>query len=261
MNSPAPATPPPPIGVVAQPCAVKLPLSLDWGQVCRYAADNAALPPATKRRVIFFGDSITELWIKRDPTLFQNDVLDRGISGETTSQMLVRFRQDVIDLHPAVVQILAGTNDIAGNTGPTTLAQIQGNIQTMAELAKAHGITVMLASIPPSLKYNWQPSVDPRPSIAAMNAWLKAYAKRNGFIYIDYYAVLNDGNGGYKAGYSSDGVHPSVAGFAAMRPVAQRAVKEALKAARETLPPEAKRSESPADDVVACRSLVRTSRT
>lgn len=232
MNSPAPATPPPPVGVVAEPCAVKLPLSLDWGQVCRYAADNAELPPATKHRVILFGDSITELWIKRDPTLFQNDVLDRGISGETTSQMLVRFRQDVIDLHPAVVQILAGTNDIAGNTGPTTLAQIQGNIQTMADLAKAHGITVMLASIPPSLKYSWQPSIDPVPSIAAMNAWLKSYAKRNGFIYVDYYAVLNNGKSDYLPGFSTDDTHPSVAGFAAMRPVAERAIQAALKARR-----------------------------
>ncbi len=205
---------------------------MDWGQVCTFAAANAALPPATRHRVIFFGDSITELWIQRDPAFFQNDLLDRGISGQTTSQMLVRFREDVIDLHPAVVQILAGTNDIAGNTGPTSLAQIQSNIETMSELAKAHGITVMLASIPPSVKYFWRPSVDPRPSIAATNAWLKTYAKRNGFIYADYYAVLSDGNGGYKAGYSGDDVHPSVAGFAAMRPIAARAVKEALKAAR-----------------------------
>lgn len=232
LNSPAPATPPPPIGVVAQTCSQKLPLAMDWGQICRFAAANAALPPATKHRVVLFGDSITELWIRRDPTLFHNDILDRGISGQTTSQMLVRFREDAIDLHPAVVQILAGTNDIAGNTGPTTLAQIQDNIETMAELAKAHGITVMLASIPPSVKYNWSLSVNPEPSIAAMNTWLKAYAKRNGFIYVDYYAVLNNGNGGYKAGYSSDGTHPSVAGFAAMRPVAERAIETALKAAR-----------------------------
>lgn len=232
MNSPAPATPPPQVGVVASPCSVPLPLALDWGQVCTFSAANAALPPATKHRVILFGDSITELWIQRDPALFQNDILDRGISGQTTSQMLVRFREDVIDLHPAVVQILAGTNDIAGNTGPVTLAQIQGNIETMAELAKAHGITVMLASIPPAVKYFWRPSVDPQPSIAAMNAWLKAYAKRSGCIYVDYYAALNNGRGGYKPGFSSDGVHPSVAGFAAMRPVAQRAIREALRAAR-----------------------------
>ncbi|HEY5258194.1 MAG TPA: GDSL-type esterase/lipase family protein [Candidatus Baltobacteraceae bacterium] len=221
-------TPPVAAGVVAFPCAVALPLSQDWGQVCTFAAANAALGPASDHRVVFFGDSITELWIQRDPTLFTDDILDRGISGQTTSQMLVRFREDVIALHPAIVQIMAGTNDIAGNTGPTTLAQIQGNVATMAEQARTHGITVILASIPPADAYFWQPSIDPRPSILALNAWMEEYARRNGLVYADYWSALSDDRGAFKPRLSLDGAHPSIAGYAAMRPAADAALARAM---------------------------------
>jgi lysophospholipase L1-like esterase len=207
-------------------------LGLDWSQRCRYQRENAALPAATPARVVFLGDSITEGWKLTDPGFFSGERLDRGISGQTTEQMLVRFRADVIELHPAVVHIMAGTNDIAGNTGATSLALIQGNIASMTELARAHGERVILASIPPASRFIWQPLLRPAAAVIAMNEWLRAYAAREQLIYVDYYAVLNDGQGGMKAEYSSDGTHPNAAGYAAMRPLAEAALRRTLAAGR-----------------------------
>lgn len=207
-------------------------LSRDWGQLCRYQQQNAALPPATRTRVVFFGDSLTDNWQNLQPDFFGPQQLDRGISGQTTGQMLVRFRADVIDLHPAVVHILAGTNDIAGNNGPTSLAIIQGNIASMAEQARAHGARVIIASILPAARFGWRPEIEPVAAIAAMNAWLRDYAAREHFIYVDYFAALNDGHGGFKAELASDGVHPNVAGYALMRPLAEQAVRQALQQPR-----------------------------
>jgi len=204
-------------------------LSRDWGQLCRYQQANAALPPATRSRVVFFGDSLTDNWQNLQPEFFGPQRLDRGISGQTTAQMLVRFRADVLDLHPAVVHILAGTNDIAGNGGPTSLAIIQGNIASMAEQARAHGVRVILASILPAAHFGWRPQVDPVAAIAAMNGWLRAYAAREHFVYVDYFAVLDDGHGGFKATLADDGVHPNAAGYALMRPLAEAAVRQALR--------------------------------
>ena len=203
-------------------------LSLDWGQQCRYEAENAALGPPTPARVVFMGDSITEGWKNHDAELFTHDRLDRGISGQTTPQMLLRFRADVLDLHPAVVHILAGTNDIAGNTGATSLARIQANIASMAELARAHGVRVIIASILPVAQYGWGSQLRPAATIAAMNDALRSYAAREHFAYVDYYAVLNDGQGGFKAALAYDGVHPNAAGYAAMRPLAEAALRQAL---------------------------------
>lgn len=203
-------------------------LSLDWGQLCRYQQENAALPPTTGTRVVFLGDSITEGWKNLQPEFFGPDRLDRGISGQTTEQMLVRFRADVIDLHPAVVQIMAGTNDIAGNGGSTSLAIIQENIASMAEQARAHGAHVIIASILPAARFGWRPQLQPAASIAAMNDWLRGYAAREHYIYVDYYAALNDGHGGLKAALADDGVHPNIAGYAAMRPLAEAALRQAL---------------------------------
>jgi lysophospholipase L1-like esterase len=201
--------------------------SLDWGQLCRYRGENAALPPASPARVVFLGDSITEGWKEAEPDFFGSDQLDRGISGQTTPQMLVRFRADVIELHPAIVHIMAGTNDIAGNTGRTSLAIIQGNIASMAEQARAHGVRVILASVPPVAQFPWSPALRPAATIVAMNEWLRAYAARERFVYVDYHAVLSDGQGGFKAALSGDGVHPNAAGYAAMRPLAESAIKQA----------------------------------
>jgi lysophospholipase L1-like esterase len=202
--------------------------SLDWGQLCRYRDENAALPPATARRIVMIGDSITEGWKETDPSFFGNDVLDRGISGQTTSQMLVRFRRDVLDLHPAVVHIMAGTNDIAGNSGPVTYDIVQGNLESMVEQAKSHGIRVVLAAIPPAAKFSWVPEIQPVEAIRTLNAWLHAYAEREHLVWVDYGTVLDDGRGGIRPQYADDGVHANAAGYAAMRPLAADALRRAL---------------------------------
>ena len=203
-------------------------LRLDWAQLCRYAPANAQLSGATTSRVVFLGDSITDSWINLDPALFTGDRLDRGISGQTTGQMLLRFRPDVLELHPAVVHILAGTNDIAGNTGSTSLAIIEGNIASMAELAHAHGIRVIIASVLPVAQYGWRSQVQPIETIKALNDWLRAYAARDHDVYVDYYAVLDDGHGGFKSALAFDGVHPNREGYAAMHALAEAAIAKAL---------------------------------
>ncbi len=159
---------------------------------------------------------------------FVDDVLDRGISGQTTAQMLVRLRSDVLDLHPAVVHIMAGTNDVAGNTGPTSLADIQGNIASMVEQARAHGARVILASVPPAAAIPWRPQVQPMPAIAAMNDWLRRYAAREHLVYVDYHTMLSDGRGAFQPRLSEDGVHPNGAAYAVMRPLAAAAIRQAL---------------------------------
>jgi lysophospholipase L1-like esterase len=229
-----------PVGIVAAPCPPHPKpadrearqmwnlhvLTRDHGQLCRYAAQNAALK--TPVRVVFMGDSITDNWIGADATLFTDGIVDRGIGGQTTPQMLIRFRDDVIALHPRAVHIMAGTNDIAGNTGAATMATVQGNIESMAELAHAHGIKVILASIPPAAAFPWSPAKQPAPQIAAFNAWLRGYAKTHGYTYVDYHAALTTAEGGMKPGLSSDGVHPTPAGYAIMRPLALAAIARTL---------------------------------
>lgn len=207
-------------------------LAADWAQLCRYRNENAALPPASGARVVMLGDSITEGWKPADPAFFGGDVIDRGISGQTTGQMLLRLRSDVIELRPAVVHIMAGTNDIAGNRGAQSIETVQGNLASMVELARAHGIHVVLAAIPPVRRFYWNPQVEPVATVAAMNAWLREYAQRKGLTWVDYGAVLGDGAGGIKAEFSGDGVHPNAAGYAAMRPLAQAAIARALRLAR-----------------------------
>lgn len=232
-----------PVGIVADPCPVHPKptdaagwkmwnlhmLTRDFGQVCRYHADNLALIAAHQKvRVVFMGDSITDNWQVLDKTMFGGGLVDRGISGQTTQQMLVRFREDVIALHPQAVHIMAGTNDIAGNTGAATLSFVQGNVESMVELAKLHGIKVILASIPPAAAFPWSPDKQPAPQIIAFNAWLRDYAAHNGFTYLDYHVTLADAQGGMKPGLSSDGVHPTAAGYAMMRPLALAAVARTI---------------------------------
>jgi lysophospholipase L1-like esterase len=190
----------------------------DWAGLCRFRAANDDAVTATERpRVVFMGDSITENWGMGDPELFQHGVLNRGISGQTTPQMLVRFRSDVIALEPRAVHILAGTNDVAGNTGPNRPQDFKNNIMSMAELARAHGIHVILGSIPPAAGFNWRPQVNPVPLIRELNQWLREYASQNGFDYVDYYSVLARPNGELKPELSNDGVHPNRSGYRLMR--------------------------------------------
>jgi len=170
------------------------------------------------------GDSITENWGMADPKLFEHGVLNRGISGQTTPQMLLRFRGDVISLKPRMVHILAGTNDVAGNTGPNRPQDFEDNIMSMAELARAHGIRVILASIPPTASFNWRPQVQPVARIRELNRWLREYAARNRFDYVDYYSVLAGPGGELKAELSNDGVHPNRDGYRLMRALAEKAI-------------------------------------
>jgi lysophospholipase L1-like esterase len=203
-------------------------LAVDFGQRCRYAAENRALGAASPVRVVYLGDSITEGWINAAPAMFAGDVLDRGIGGQTTEQMLVRFRVDVLDLHPAVVHIMAGTNDVAGNRGATTVATIEGNIRSLVEQARANGIAVVLASIPPASGFGWSPVERAGDTIVAINAWLRDYARRERIVYVDYHAALTDGHGGMQREFSEDGVHPGRAGYEVMRPLALAGVQAAL---------------------------------
>jgi lysophospholipase L1-like esterase len=205
--------------------------SQDWANLARFSDDNDLLktPVNGEKRVVFMGDSITEGWSELAPDFFAGKAyINRGISGQTTPQMLVRFREDVIRLAPAVVVILAGTNDIAENTGPTTLDVIAGNIASMAELARASGIRVVICSVLPAFDYPWRPGLHPDKKIPALNAMLKEYAAREGFVYLDYFSAMTDGKNGLQQRLTSDGVHPTAAGFNVMGPMAESAIETAL---------------------------------
>lgn len=206
----------------------------DFGQLARYRDANAALgaPKAGEGRVVFFGDSITDIW-KLDESFPGKPYVNRGIGGQTTPQMLVRFRQDVIDLQPKVVVILAGTNDIAGNTGPMRNEDIEANYASFAELAKAHGIKVIYSSLLPVHNYT-ERSKDffaqrPQSRILALNEWLKYYCAKNNLIYLDYFSVMVDDKGMMKKDLADDGLHPNAAGFKIMAPLAESAIEKALK--------------------------------
>jgi lysophospholipase L1-like esterase len=205
-------------------------LLLDFGNLARFHdADMKLGPPAAgEDRVVFMGDSITEGW-NLEESFPGKPYVNRGISGQTSSQMVLRFRQDVIDLKPKVVVILAGTNDFAENTGPVTLEQIEGNLMSMAELARANDISVVLCSVLPSVHFSWHPELpDPAPRIAALNKWAEAYAAEKN-VYVDYYSAMKDPAGGLPPNLSKDGVHPLPAGYAIMAPLAESGIEQALK--------------------------------
>lgn len=218
----------------------------DWASLCRYRAENAALHRPAAQRVVFMGDSITEFWKLAHPEFFVDNFVDRGISGQTTAQMLIRFRQDVIALKPAVVHILAGTNDIAGNGGPTTLEAIRNNIASMVDLALINDIRVVLASVPPAGAFPWRPSIiEPAEHIVELNEWLRRLARERNLIYVDYHEPLADERDAMKQTFSNDGVHPNRDGYSVMEPLARRAIDQALAAStaaspKPTLPPVAR---------------------
>ncbi len=219
-------------------------LLTDWPDLAKYREADAAFPPPApgEDRVVFMGDSITQIWpfhaeypvaypLAKDSEFFPGKpYINRGISGQTTPQMLVRFRQDVIDLHPRVVVILAGTNDLAGNTGPESIEDIEGNLKSMSDLAHANGIRVVLCSILPAFDYPWRPGIEPSPKIVALNQWMKSYAAEKGDVYVDYYAAMVDARGGLPSSISIDGVHPNKAGFEIMAPLAEAGIEQALRA-------------------------------
>jgi len=215
------------IGLLAGAVSAQPPAD-DWGQLARYRDDDATqIASGQKPGIVLLGDSITEGWVSKRPGVFTGQRIDRGISGQTTPQMLVRFRQDVIALHPKVVQIMAGTNDIAGNTGPMTPEMTEANIMDMTELAQANGIKVILASIPPASGFPWRPGLEVTDKISALNDWLRAYAAAHHAVYADYWSAMQDGHGGMKPGLAYDGVHPTEQGYDVMLPVLDAALKQA----------------------------------
>jgi lysophospholipase L1-like esterase len=240
--APAPALPSCPELAAAVQAAVRNDARLaDWPNVGRYRDANRALaaPAAGENRVVFMGDSITDSWPQPrfGPFFPGKPYVGRGISGQTTPQMLIRFRPDVIALKPKAVVILAGTNDIAGNTGSMTDEQIAGNLASMAELAKANGIRVVFSSILPVSEYHVRPgdaappqtTRRPMARITALNTWMKEYAAANGHVYLDYVAAMTDAKGLLRAELSEDDLHPNAAGYAVMAPLAEAAIQAALK--------------------------------
>lgn len=205
--------------------------SQDWANLKRFQEANASLtmPDEGQHRVVFMGNSITEGWSRVSPVFFEGKpYVNRGISGQTTPQMLLRFRQDVIDLNPSVVVILAGINDIAGNTGPSTLEMIEDNIISMAQLAMAHDIEVVLCSVLPAADFPWRPGMDPGPKVVALNQLIKAFAEQEGLEYVDYFSATVEGDFALRADLGEDGVHPNAAGYALMEPLVEAAISETL---------------------------------
>ncbi|MDY6922341.1 MAG: alpha/beta hydrolase fold domain-containing protein [Pseudomonadota bacterium] len=235
---------PPPVGMVDQPCVAAPPpaapaatdagvaaqrqammdrMRRDWPGLCRYRGANEALA-GTPVRAVFIGDSITEFWEAAAPDLFREGVVNRGIGAQTSPQMLVRFYQDVIALKPDVVHIMAGTNDIAGNSGPSRPEDFKNNIRAMTEIARANDIRVVLGSIPPSARFYWRPELQPASRIAELNAWLREFARDQGAGFVDYAAAMAGPDGGMRPGLSHDGVHPADEGYAVMTPLAMAAL-------------------------------------
>lgn len=214
------------------PTPEELRLHTDWPFLQRYAAENAADRdlPVERRRVVFIGDSITQGWRDSHPAFFaDNGLLGRGIGGQVTAQMLVRFWPDVVALKPAAVHILAGVNDIAQNAGPYDPAATQADLQAMTVLAQASGIAVILGAVTPVAEFPWRPGLGPTAKVRTLNAWLSSYAAQRGAVLADYTRVLDDGAGGMKTGLAYDGVHPTREGYAVMEPVALAAIASALR--------------------------------
>jgi acyl-CoA thioesterase I len=211
----------------------------DWSFLAKFRDADKQLPPPApgETRVVFMGDSITEGWgmkgtagaPDRGEFFPGKPYINRGISGQTTPQMLVRFRQDVVLLKPKLVVLLAGTNDIAENTGKETLEEIGNNIASMSDLARANGIRVVLCSVLPASDFHWHKGLEPAPKIRALNAWIKEYAAKNGLVYVDYYSSMANSEGGLKTELSPDGVHPNKAGYDLMGPLAEAGITEALR--------------------------------
>jgi lysophospholipase L1-like esterase len=204
-------------------------LAQDWANLAKYETQNNQLPPkhSGEKRIVLLGDSITEFWLTTHPEFFsKKHYIDRGISGQTTPQMLIRFRPDVINIQADVVIILAGVNDIAGNTGPTTLAKIFDNIQSMVELAKANKIKVILCSVLPANNFYWRPNEKAAETIIQLNQLIQSYAKQHHIPYVDYHSAMADAKKGLPKEFSDDGVHPNLKGYLTMEPLLEKAIQQ-----------------------------------
>jgi lysophospholipase L1-like esterase len=205
--------------------------SQDWADLNRFKAANDSISTIQNNedRIVFMGNSITIGWLKHRPEFFEGKpFINRGISGQTTPQMLIRFRQDVVNLKPKVVVLLAGTNDIAGNTGPSTIEMIMDNIKGMSEIAQANGIKVILSSTLPVYDYPWKPGLEPAGKIVQLNTLIKEYAESNDHIYLDYFSAMVDERNGLPKKYAKDEVHPTVEGYMIMEPLVEAAIEDAL---------------------------------
>ena len=203
----------------------------DWPNFKEFKEANIELSSLIndEKRVVFMGNSITIGWLQTNPNFFEGKpYVNRGISGQTTPQMLVRFRADVIDIQAAAVVILAGTNDIAGNTGPSTLEMILDNIKSITEIAQANGVKVILCSVLPAYDYPWRPGLEPNIKIPKLNAMIKEYAEASQVHYLDYFNALDDGNNGIITDYTYDGVHLTSKGYQVMEPMVEKALKSVL---------------------------------
>jgi len=216
--------------VAALPAAAQT--TTDWPNLAKYRDSNTVLPApkSGENRVVFMGNSITEGWKRYWAAEFAGKpYVNRGIGGQTTPQMLIRFRQDVIALKPKAVVILAGTNDIAGNTGPSTLEMIEDNLASMADIARMNGVRVVLCSVLPVYDYPWRPGLEPAPKIVALNAWMKHYADSTHSVYVDYHSAMRDDRQGMRAELASDGVHPNEMGYKIMVPLVEAGIDSALR--------------------------------
>ncbi len=204
----------------------------DWANLKKYAEadENLVRPASNENRVVFMGNSITEYWVKLDSSFFANkEYVGRGISGQTSPQMLLRFRQDVINLKPTIVVILAGTNDIAENTGPIALKDILGNIISMTQLAEANNIRVILCSVLPAYDFSWHHGLQPAEKIVKLNSMIKSYCDENNIIYADFYSSMVDERNGLDKKYTEDGVHPTSAGYKIMDRIIEKSIQQAIK--------------------------------
>lgn len=202
-------------------------IAQDWPNLGRYTIENKQLLEQANMqdRIVFMGNSITEGWKQARPNFFaRQNYINRGISGQTTPQMLVRFRQDVIDLNPKVVVILAGINDIAGNTGPSNIEMIADNIFSMAEIAAANDIEVILCSVLPTNDFPWKPGEEPALKVIALNTVLKEYASKKKLTYVDYFSAMSDDSMGLKKDLGYDGIHPNEKGYSVMEPIVEEAI-------------------------------------
>lgn len=208
-------------------------MSQDWANLSKYRKSNKEIIENKNfPKVVFMGNSITEGWVNMHPDFFSdNDFLGRGIGGQTTPQMLIRFTPDVIDLKPEIVVILAGTNDIAGNTGFSSVKMITDNIKAMAKLAEQHNIKIVLSSILPVYDYPWRPGLEPVSKIQEVNEWMEKYARENGHTYLDYFSHLSNSKKGMKMEFAEDGVHPTEAGYNVMEPLVLEKINNILKKA------------------------------
>lgn len=212
-------------------CINQIANAQDWANMKKFQKENYEImnSPIKKDYIVFMGNSITEGWLVYHPEFFEGKpYINRGISGQTTPQMLLRFKQDVIDLKPSVVVILAGINDIAQNTGPISIEMIAENIKSMAELAKANQIKVVLCSVLPAIDFSWRPGLEPAEKVIKLNSLINNYAKTNNIVYVDYFSAMVDTSNGLKNELGNDTVHPNKNGYLVMEPLVKEGIMKAL---------------------------------